>query len=121
MGLMRSMFKDKSLPLELWGDAIITCVYVLKRSSMKSLQGKAPYEMWRGKKLELSNLRIFGSIVHVKTVRTLGKLEDRSKEMVFVGYERGTKGYRYFNPTTHKVHLGRDVFFDEGHKWNFME
>ena len=59
--------------------------------------------------------------MHVKTLGTLGKLEDRSKEMVFVGYERGTKGYRYFNPTTHKVHLSRDVIFDEGRKWNFME
>ena len=77
--------------------------------------------MWSGKKPKLSHLRIFGSIVHVKTSGALGKLEDRSKEMVFVGYERGTKGYRCFNPTTHKVHLSQDVIFDEGRKWNFME
>ena len=115
------MLKDKSLPLELWGEAINTCVYVLNRSSTKSLQGKMPDEMWSGKKPKLSHLRIFGSIVHVKTPGALGKLEDRSKEMVFVGYERGTKGYRCFNPTTHKVHLSRDVIFDEGRKWNFME
>ena len=36
--------------------------------------------------------------------------------MVFVGYERGTKGYRYFNPTTRNVHLSRDVIFDNGRK-----
>ena len=88
-------------------------------SSLRSQQ--TPYEMWSGKKPKLSHLRIFGSIVHVKTPGALGKLEDRSKEMVFVGYERGTKGYRCFNPTTHKVYLSRDVIFDEGRKWNFME
>ena len=121
VGLIRSMLKDKSLPLELWGEAINTCVYVLNRSSMKSLQGKTPYEMWSEKKPKLSHLRIFGSIVHVKTPGALGKLEDMSKEMVFVGYERGTKGYQCFNPTTHKVHLSRDVIFDEGRKWKFME
>ena len=109
VGLKRSMLKDKSLPLKLWGEAINTCVYVLNRSSTKSLQGKMPYEMWSGKKPKLIHLRIFGSIVHVKTPGALGKLEDRSKEMMFVGYERGTKGYRCFNPTTHKVHLSRDV------------
>ena len=38
-----------------------------------------------------------------------------------MGYERGTKGYRCFNPNTHKVHLSRDVIFEEGNKWNFME
>ena len=65
MGLIRSVLKNKSLPLELWGEAISTCVYVLKRSSKKSLQGKTPYEMWSGKRLKMSHLRIFGSIVHV--------------------------------------------------------
>ena len=120
VGLISSMLKDKSLPLELWGEAINTCVYVLNEFSTKSLQGKTPYEM-SGKKPKLSHLRIFGSIVHVKTSGALEKLEDRSKEMVFLEYERGTKGYRCFNPTTHKVHLSRDVIFNEGHKWNFME
>ena len=77
--------------------------------------------MWSGKKPKLSHLGIFSSIVHVKTPGALGKLEDRRKEMVFVGYERGTKGYRCFNPNTHKVHLSRDAIFEEGRKWNFME
>ena len=121
VSLIRSMLKEKSLPLELCGEAINTCVYVLNRSSTKSLQGKTSYEMWSGKKPKLSHLRIFGSIGHVKSPGALGKLEDRSKEMVFVGYERGTKGYQCFNLTTHKVHLSRAVIFDEGRKWNFME
>ena len=63
-----------------------------------------------------SHLKIVGSILHVKSPRALRKLENRSKEMVFVGYERGTKGYRCFDPTTHKVHLSRDVIFEEGCK-----
>ena len=78
-------------------------------------------EMWRGKKPKLSHVRIFGSILHMKSLGTLGKLEDRRKEMVFVGYKRRTKGYQYFDPTTHKIHLSQDVYFEEGHKWNFME
>ena len=53
--------------------------------------------MWSGKKPKLSHLTIFGSIMHVKTLEALRKLEDRRKEMVFVGYERGTKGYRCFD------------------------
>ena len=60
-------------------------MYVLNRSSTKSLHGKTPYDMWSEKKPKLSHLRIFGSIVHVKTLGTLGKLEDTSKKMVFVG------------------------------------
>ena len=93
ISLMRSILKDKSLPLEVWGEAINTCMYVLNRSSTKSLQGKTPYEMWSGKEPKLSHLRIFGLVLHVKNPEALGKLEDRSNDMVFVGYQRGTKCY----------------------------
>ena len=32
MGLLRSMHKEKSLPLDLWGDAMSTCVFMIKKS-----------------------------------------------------------------------------------------
>ena len=121
MGLIRSMMKDKSLPLELWGEVINTYVYVLNRSSTKSLQGKIPYEMWSGKKPKLSHLKIFGSIVHVKTLGALGNLEDRSKEMVFVGTREVQRVIGGLILPLMNVHLSRDIIFDEGRKWNFIE
>ena len=69
---------------------------MLNRSSTKSFQGKTPYEMWSGKKPKLSHLRIFGSIVHVKTPGALGKLEDRCKEMVFCGVRERYQGLSVF-------------------------
>ena len=39
--------------------------------------------------------------------------------MVFIGYEEGTKGYRVFNPGTGRVHVSRDVVFDEGACWKW--
>ena len=50
MGLVRSMLKEKELPLVLWGEAVSTCVYVLKRSSTKGVKGKTPYEKWNGRR-----------------------------------------------------------------------
>ena len=50
--------------------------------------------------------------MHKKTFGALGKLEDKSKEMVFVKYERGIKGYLCFDGTTQKIHLSRDVIFE---------
>ena len=32
MGLVRSMLQEKNLPLERWGEAVSTCVYVMNRS-----------------------------------------------------------------------------------------
>ena len=94
MGLVRSMLKEKELPLELRGEAISTCVYVLNRSSTKGVKGKTPYEKWDKRKPNASHLRIFGSMAFVKTTVRLSKLEDRSKCMLFMGYEAGSKAYR---------------------------
>ena len=63
-------------------------VYIINLSFTKALQGQTPHEKWTGRKPSVDHMRIFGSIVHVKqTNRNLGKLEDRSKLMIFIGYE----------------------------------
>ena len=92
---------------------VSTCVYVLNRSSTKGVKGKTPYEKWNKRKLNVSHLRVFGSVVFVKTTGRLSKLEDRSKCMVFLGYEAGSKAYRCLDPITFKIHINRDVIFDE--------
>jgi hypothetical protein len=37
--------------------------------------------------------------------------------MIFVGYEAGSMAYRAYNPTTKRIHISRDVVFDEEVKW----
>ena len=113
MGLVRSMLKGKKLPLELWGEAVTTCVHVLNRSATKSLRGKTPYECWYGRKPSVSHFRTFGSLVHVKVTGNVGKLEDRSQEMIFVGYEHGSKAYRCIDLATRKLCIRRNVKFEE--------
>jgi len=50
----------------------------------------------------------------VKTVGPgVSKLSDRSTKMVFVGYEIGTKGYRVYDPMTKRLHVSRDMTFEE--------
>jgi hypothetical protein len=44
----------------------------------------------------------------------LKKLDDRSTPMVFIGYEFGTKAYMFYNPVSKRVHISRDIVFDEG-------
>jgi hypothetical protein len=38
--------------------------------------------------------------------------------MVFIGYESGTKGYSFFDPSTKKLVISRDVIFDEKQSWD---
>ena len=120
LSLVRSMLKEKSLPRELWGEAVNTAVYLLNRSSTRSLHGSTPYEAWTGQKPSISHLRVFGSIVHVKCTKTpQKKLEDRSTPMVFIGYKVGTKAYHCFDPVKTTVHISRDTLFEEDAKWDW--
>jgi hypothetical protein len=68
------------------------------------------------------SLSTFGCVGYVKVTKpNLGKLEDRSVPMVFLGYEAGSKAYRLFDPDARRVVISRDVVFDEGSHWNWEE
>jgi hypothetical protein len=41
--------------------------------------------------------------------------------MVFLGYEPGTKAYRLYDPTTNRVHVSRNVVFEEGRGWDWSQ
>ena len=120
VSMVRAMLKAKDLPRELWGEAVSTAVYILNRSSSKTLQGQTPYEMWTGRKPSVDHMKSFGSIAHVKVTKGhLSKLEDRSQPMIFIGYELGTKAYKCFDPVNSKVIISRDAIFEENEKWTW--
>jgi hypothetical protein len=97
-------------------------VYLLNRSYTCAVDDKTPYKLWHGKTPNLHYLRVFGCIAHVKMVRPhLKKLEDRSKKMVLLGYESGSKAYKVFDPLSQRVHVTRDVVFDEAASWSWDE
>lgn len=120
VGMARNMMKAKSLPGVVWGEAVSTAVYLLNRSSCKPIGGRTPYELWNGHTPLVQHLWTFGCIAHMK-VNTphLRKLNDRSHRTVFVGYEPGSKAYRVYGPLARRVHISRDVTFDEATTWTW--
>ena len=95
------------------------CILGIK-SPTKSLDSKTRYEARTGIKRKVDHLRVFGCLAHVKTVSSnLKKLEDRSKPMVHIGFEKYSKAYRVYDPFTGNIHLTRDVIFEEGCRWNW--
>jgi hypothetical protein len=112
------MLKAKSLPDMFWGEVVATVVYVLNRSPSKGVGGRTPYEPWTRSTPSVQHLRTFGYVVHVKNTRpNLRKLKDRSKPMIFMGYEAGSMVYRAYDPVTKRVYVTRDVVFEEEASW----
>ncbi|KAL8136100.1 hypothetical protein AgCh_010629 [Apium graveolens] len=116
--MARSLLKEKGMPLVFWGEAVWHAVYILNRLPTRALSKQTPYEAWKGKRPNLDHLRIFGCVGHMKTPGIHArKLDDRSKPVVYLGKEAGTKAYRVFDPVGDKVHVSRDIVFEEYKKW----
>jgi len=67
----------------------------LTDSTHKDLRSKTPLEVITRKKPDLSNLRLFGCIVKVKTPKKYvkGKLGSNTWDGIHVGYEGGSTAF----------------------------
>jgi hypothetical protein len=80
---------------------------------------QTPFEVWYGKTPAVHHLKTFGCVVYVRNTKPhLKKLDDKGRKMIFVGYERGTKAYKAYDPITRRVTISRDVIFDEEAIWD---
>ena len=89
-------------------------VFILNCAPMKSLKGVTPFKAWYEGKPDVSLLRTFSCIGHVKKTKLfLTKLEDRSTPMGLLGYEEGTNAYQLYDPRGGKVVVVCDIVFNE--------
>lgn len=73
--------------------------YLLNRGATRALKDKTPYEMFCSKRPNINHLRFFGYIRYAKTEAShLKKLDDRSRVLVHLGTEAGSKAYRLYDP-----------------------
>ncbi|KAD7117350.1 hypothetical protein E3N88_04618 [Mikania micrantha] len=105
---------SKSLPASLWGEAVRHAVYLLNRVTTKALTNATPFEAWSGRKPSVEHIKVFGCVAHMKVPKPyLKKLDDRSHKVIHLGVEVGTQAYRLYDPETGKLHVSRDVKFEE--------
>lgn len=80
------------MPPMMWGEAVRHSVYILNRLPTKALKRETLYEAWTCLKPKLDHVRIFGCLAHVKVPNVdLGKLDDRSVAMIYIGKNQGQK------------------------------
>ncbi|KAJ9563184.1 hypothetical protein OSB04_008344 [Centaurea solstitialis] len=111
LDMVRTMMCHSSLPVSFWGHALETAAHILNRAPTKSVE-KTPYELWKGKKPNMSFLKIWGCEVYVKRP-TSEKLKPKSDKCFFVGYPKTTVGYYFYNPEENKVFVARNGKFLE--------
>jgi hypothetical protein len=91
-------------------------VLILNWSPTQSVEDKTSYEVWYREKHVIHYLQTFGYVAHIKQGRKqLSKLKDHRIMVVFIGYEVGSKAWKFYNLATRRVHVSHDIMFKEDH------
>jgi transposase InsO family protein len=106
----RAMLQEANLPDTLWAEAVNTASYIRNRSPTSG-KDKTPWELFTGKKPDISNLRVFGCEAYVHIPRhKRTKLDNTAEKGIMVGYM--PNGYRILLEDN-TVQTSRDVVFNE--------
>ena len=90
-GMTRCKMATAGVPKQFWLFALSTAIY-LKNRSIHSAHSKTPFEMFQGRKPDLSHLHLFGCQSFVlKEVRK--KLDSKARNAILLGYSGNSKGY----------------------------
>ena len=108
----RCLLLDAKLPKMLWTYAVMASAYIRNRCFNDRL-GKTSYEAMAGLRPTcMSNMHVFGAVCYAY-VQNPKKVEPRSKEGIFVGYDKNSPAYLVYFPESMKVERVRCVkFFD---------
>jgi hypothetical protein len=91
---VRAMLVDSGADLELWAEAIHNANYVRNMCPTARVD-KSPWEVYYDRTPDMSHLRVFGCKAWVLVPKCLRqKLDPKSQEGVFVGYDAQSKAYR---------------------------
>jgi hypothetical protein len=117
------MLHEYSIPKFLWAEAVYTACHVINRVSLRSLIKKIPYELWVGRKPNLSYFKVFGSkYFMLNEAPKVSKFDLKLIQEIFVGYSATSKAYI---PTSRVVVESVHIKFDEtinigGEKCDFI-
>ena len=112
--MARCLLKQANLPNFFWVRAVEVAFYLTNRCLSCSLPpNKTPFELFYGRKPDLSDLKIFGCSAFRFLEVGVKKLDSKAIKENFVGYGRTHDSYYLYNPVTGKISHSRNVSFNK--------
>ena len=107
------MWHHTGLSNSFWIYAVKAKLHTHNVTLIKWADYKTPTELWFGIKLNISHLQVLGcqAWVHILKKRR-HKLEPKSWEMIFIGYEPGSKGYQFWDAAHQHFEMSHDLKFE---------
>jgi len=93
-----TMLCENSHPKHLRAEAFNTICYVHNKILIRPLIKKTPYELWRGRRPDISYFHPFGCECFIlNTKDQLAKFDSKVNKRIFLGFSDTSKTYRVFN------------------------
>ena len=97
-------------------------MYTINRIPSPTTHNKSPFELLYGQTPDYSSLRVFGCACFVSLPpheRT--KLQPRTRLCCFLGYGVSQKGFRCYDPISHRLRVSRHVEFWEHRSFTSLQ
>ena len=111
-GMARCLLLNTKLPKSMWTYAVMTAAYIRNRCyNQRTLQ--TPFFLLTNKQPDVSKMQVFGSVCYAYENVVKSKLDPRSRQGLFVGYDRTSPAYLVYHADTQSVKRYRCVVFDK--------
>ncbi|KAI9192328.1 hypothetical protein LWI28_021322 [Acer negundo] len=112
--MARVMLLSNNVLRNLWAEAINMVCYIGNRVFLRPNIRQTCYELWRGRKPNVSYFHTFGSKCYILNYHDhLGKFDAKSDEGIFIDYTLNNRAYRVFNLKTQSVMESSNVVIDD--------
>ncbi|WJX61599.1 hypothetical protein P8452_46671 [Trifolium repens] len=112
--MARTMMHETKLAKYFWAEAVNTTCYIQNRIYIRPMLNKTTYELFKGRKPNISYFHQFGCTCYILNNKVYKKKFDaKACKGIFIGYSERSKAYRVYNSETNTVEESIHVRFDD--------
>ncbi|GAA0155869.1 hypothetical protein LIER_13497 [Lithospermum erythrorhizon] len=111
---VRCLLSHSNLPTTFWMEALFVTIQIINLSPTTILEGVVLEKVWSRNKVSYKHLRVYGCRIFVHVPKNeRSKLDNISRQCVYLSYGDDKFGYKLYDPVMKKVVRSRDVVFFE--------
>lgn len=109
----QALYFQSQVPVEFWGDCILTATYLINRTPSPIIQNKTPFTLLFDSPVDYKSLKSLEASVLLLLYHLTDQSLNQEPKRVFVGYPPGIKGYKLYDRLSKSFFISRDVVFHE--------